>query len=192
MSGSPRNLNLFGCELYKSTETTGKLWSQPRGLDAMKEPLSAHPPGDDSLAVRPKMNARVGRPILVVDDHDDVRIALAELLRQEGFSVVEACDGKEALDYILTAPTIPSLVLLDLNMPVMSGWEVIRGLQGQLRFAHLPIILVTGERTPTDPASREIVGRLSKPFLPDEMLALVRRYVVGPTAERISSPAVAE
>jgi len=128
------------------------------------------------------VNTRMVPSILVVDDNDDVRSALGELLRDEGFDVVEATDGKKALDYLLAATTIPSLILLDVNMPVMSGWEVVRALRGHLRFVKLPIILVTGERrTTTDPASQAIVGRLSKPIHPDDLLALVRRHVVEPS-----------
>ena len=136
--------------------------------------------GDNSVSAGPSMKSRVERPILVVDDNVDVRSAIAELLRQEGYTVVEATNGSEALQYLLTASATPSLLLLDLNMPVMSGWEVIRAVRGDLRFANLPIILVTGERRSTDSANQQIVGRISKPFLPDDMLALVKQHVVKP------------
>jgi len=154
--------------------------------------FSGHPSGHDSVPARRNLKTRARRPILVVDDDDDVRLALTELLRQEGFTAVEACNGREALDYLLAAPTMPSLILLDLNMPVMSGWEVLRAVRSHLRFADLPIILVTGERTPTDPANREIVGRLSKPFDADDLLALVRQHVVEPPAAGARSRAAGE
>lgn len=132
-----------------------------------------------SVAARRRVDARIEPPILVVEDDCEIRSAMAELLRQEAFSVVEASNGRKALEYLLMATMMPSLILLDLNMPVVSGWEVIRVLRSHLRFANVPIVLVTGEQVTTAVTNRDTVGRLSKPFSPEELLAVVRQHVVG-------------
>src|SRR5205085_2102838 len=88
---------------------------------------------------------REGRQILVVEDDDDLRGVVADLLRDEDFTVVEAPNGQAALDYLLGAATPPSLILLDLNMPVMSGREMIVALRGDPRLTAIPILVVTSE-----------------------------------------------
>jgi two-component system response regulator MprA len=77
--------------------------------------------------------------VLVVDDDHDIREALASILREEGFAVREACDGMEALEQI--AADEPDVMLLDLMMPVMNGWEVMRSLRRANRA--LPVIVLS-------------------------------------------------
>jgi chemosensory pili system protein ChpA (sensor histidine kinase/response regulator) len=117
------------------------------------------------------------RTILVVDDDPDARTVLVELLRDEGFTVDEAPNGKVAVDMLLAAATPPALVLLDLNMPLMCGWEVIRIMSGNARLAKVPVALVTSE-PPLPGFPREaVVGHLHKPYAPADLLALVARHV---------------
>ena len=122
-----------------------------RGAGPNEGDLCDYPFGDGGDKIQGERSR--GAPILVVDDAATIRVALAEILRQEGFTVVEACHGREALDYLLAGPILPRLILLDLSMPVMSGWELLGVLRAYRRFADLPIILVTGERPTTDPAN---------------------------------------
>src|SRR5207244_2354453 len=62
------------------------------------------------------------RAVLIVEDHQDIRMTLAWLLRVEGFRVATAADGREALNVLREGP-LPDLIVLDLRMPVMDGWE---------------------------------------------------------------------
>ncbi len=119
-----------------------------------------------------------GRPhtVLLVDDDHDARTALREVLADEGFKVVEAPNGRVAVDYLLAAEVLPGLILLDLNMPLMSGWEVVRILSGNARLAKIPIALVTSDPASGFP-SETLVGRLMKPYELDDLLALVKRHV---------------
>lgn len=133
------------------------------------------------------MTAPKQRLILVVDDDDHCRSALADLLHDEGFAVVEASNGRVALDYLLGAIAMPGLILLDLDMPVMGGREMINALRKHVRFAELPIILVTGDRAQVDPVNREAVARLPKPVEVDELLALVSRHLPEPPAVPVRS-----
>jgi CheY-like chemotaxis protein len=73
------------------------------------------------------------RPVVVVDDDPDHSSVVAEGLRAAGFLVVEAENGKVALDYLLGAKPKPSLTVLDLSMPVMSGREILSILRRYLR-----------------------------------------------------------
>jgi CheY-like chemotaxis protein len=120
---------------------------------------------------------RIASPaVLVVDDDADARAVLVDLLRGAGFAVAEACNGKVAVDLMAAAARPPSLVLLDLNMPLMSGWEVIRFMSGDLRLAKVPVALVTSEPARPGFPRETIVGQFHKPYAPQELLALVRRY----------------
>ena len=117
------------------------------------------------------------RTILVVDDDADARDLLVDLLRDEGFTVAQAPNGKVAVDLLLAAAPPPALVLLDLNMPLMSGWEVIRIMRGQAALAKVPVALVTSERPSPGFPGETIVGHVHKPYAPEQLLALVRQYV---------------
>jgi CheY-like chemotaxis protein len=87
-----------------------------------------------------KNNAKA--TVLVVDDNADAVEALAQILEYEGFNVVTALDGREALDYLRTSP-LPDLILLDLMMPVMDGWQVRRELANTPMLASMPVIVMT-------------------------------------------------
>ena len=121
------------------------------------------------------------RPILVVDDDEPVRRLLFWALTDEGYSVVEAPDGAVALARAQEAP--PGLILLDMRMPVLDGWAFARRYRARPG-PHAPIICVTAAADAAAVAARGAqigaVASLGKPFDLDELLALVRRYVVWP------------
>ncbi len=83
------------------------------------------------------------RPVvLVIDDDADIRDALRDVLEVEGFAVVEAADGQQALNY-LYGHAKPAVILLDLFMPVMNGWEFARHLRSHSQLCQIPVIAVT-------------------------------------------------
>jgi two-component system response regulator CpxR len=84
----------------------------------------------------------VGRHILVIDNDEAVRMAIAEVLSDAGWQVEEACDGLEALEALRREP-LPGLVLVDLMMPRMSGWELLRTMESTPALARLPAIVLT-------------------------------------------------
>ena len=122
-----------------------------------------------------------GRPILVVDDDAPLRRLLFWALTDEGYAVVEAPDGAVALARAQEAP--PGLILLDMRMPVLDGWAFARRYRARPG-PHAPIICVTAAADAAAVAARGTqigaVASLGKPFDLDELLALVRRYVVWP------------
>jgi CheY-like chemotaxis protein len=82
-------------------------------------------------------------PILIVDDDVDIREVLVEALEDQGFEVVSAADGQEALTVVrgLTAP--PSAILLDLMMPVMNGYEFLEQRRNDAVLASIPVAIIT-------------------------------------------------
>jgi len=111
--------------------------------------------------------------VLVVDDDMDIRQTIADILESEGYSVATAADGKAALARITERP--PALILLDLQMPVMTGWELL----GHRRTHSIPIPVVfmtAGFRAQTEADRHRAEGHLGKPFEMDELLNLVARF----------------
>lgn len=127
-------------------------------------------------------------PILVVDDDSALRRLVRELLELDGHAVMEADSGRVALES--AAARTPSLVLLDVAMPSLSGYEVCRNLRATFGDT-LPILFLSGDRTePHDRVAGLLLGGddyLVKPFAGDELLARVRALLRrAPAAERRS------
>jgi CheY-like chemotaxis protein len=102
--------------------------------------------------------------ILIAEDNPVNRELLRELLEMRGHTVVEACDGEEALRIIEQTP--PDLVLLDIGMPLLDGFGVIRKIRGNPRFASMPVVAVTAYAMQGDREkilSSKFDGYLSKP-----------------------------
>ena len=95
------------------------------------------------------MKPSTSLPVLVVDDNEEVREAVSEVLRTEGFGVAPAADGKEALTYLQTHDV--ALVFLDLKMPVLDGVSFLQLLRSAARknerLARIPIVVVAAERS---------------------------------------------
>jgi CheY-like chemotaxis protein len=110
-------------------------------------------------------------PVLVVDDDPDIRETLREVIEAEGFPVVCAANGRAALE-ALRMGLCPSLVVLDLMMPAMSGWEVLAAIRAERSFADLPVAVISaaGGRTPPPGAT----CFLRKPIDLDTLIDLVR------------------
>ena len=118
---------------------------------------------------------RVAALVLVVDDETDLRQLTADLLSCNGYDVLQAGHGQEAI--VQLREHIPDLVVLDLNMPVMDGWQF-RAEQLRLPDGHLtaiPVLLLTGEDRPDDQvATLQAAGLIRKPFDPDELLHAIQ------------------
>jgi len=81
--------------------------------------------------------------VLLVEDDDDIRGSIAEILREEGFEVVSASDGDEALRFLREAAEAPRLILLDLMMPVMDGWAFRAAQLADERLAKIPVVILS-------------------------------------------------
>ena len=92
------------------------------------------------------MTANSGsRCVMVVDDDDEIREALSDVLADEGYEVVGARDGQQALDYLKTGRR-PNAILLDLWMPVMDGWQLRHELLSDSKLSDIPVIVLTAVR----------------------------------------------
>jgi CheY-like chemotaxis protein len=114
------------------------------------------------------------RPILVVEDDEDILHSIGFFLADEGYPVALAVNGKEALER--AEERSPCLILLDMNMPVMDGWAFASAYRARPG-PHTPIIVLTAAHDSQSRAA-EIAADdvISKPFDLDQMLELVRRY----------------
>jgi two-component system response regulator CpxR len=125
--------------------------------------------------------ARYGT-VLVVDDDAEIREVMIHLLEQEGYTVLGAENGLQAL--VQLRESHPNLMLLDLMMPVMSGWEVLEALAETGELARIPVIVVSAMCAPGAQAC------LRKPVDLDELLALVGRYCHEPLASAAATGAI--
>jgi two-component system, sensor histidine kinase and response regulator len=108
---------------------------------------------------------------LIVDDEQDLLDSLAEFFEDEGFSVATARNGAEALAQLRNSD-LPSVVILDLLMPVMSGIEVYAAMQKDPRLARLPVVVSTSD--PSRAPSGVLI--MKKPVNLDRLLSTVRQY----------------
>ena len=116
-----------------------------------------------------------GRTILVVEDEADTREVFAELLRAEGHRVIAVGSGSEALAY-LRGGERPSVILLDMLMPQMDGWQFRKAQQGDPRLADIPVVIVSALRTIANSAIRSgAVAFLLKPVAPEELLGTISK-----------------
>jgi len=117
------------------------------------------------------------KSILVVDDDEAIREVLKMSLEMEGYPVMTANNGKDALDILSKSPN-QGLILLDLMMPVMNGWEFVEEFQKIEKYSNIPIILITAysERAKNIPAIQEV---FSKPMNFNTLLDRVKSYYYG-------------
>ena len=115
--------------------------------------------------------------ILVVEDDFDIREALTQILEEEGYWVRGAANGKEALD-VASSGRVPSLILLDLMMPVMNGWQFRAEQLQNPRLASVPVLIISADpHMQPKTATLGVAGLLRKPVSLDELLTAVKRHV---------------
>src|SRR5262245_16669237 len=133
--------------------------------------------GKNAKAESPKKMAE-GPLVLIVEDYEDAREMYAEYLKYSGFRVAEARNGLEALE--LAQKLLPDVILMDLALPGMDGWEATRKLKSDERTRRIPVIAVTGHALSghSDTARRAGCDAfVSKPCLPDALVAEVRKML---------------
>ena len=122
----------------------------------------------------PSIAPSIPCPVLIVEDDDDLRDMMAQMLTLEGYDAAAVANGREALDYLHSASP-PNVILLDLMMPVMDGWEFRRQQQADPDIAPVPVIVLSA----LDPSRAAVVDAaafLKKPLDFDRLLRLVRDH----------------
>jgi CheY-like chemotaxis protein len=113
-----------------------------------------------------------GRRVLVVEDEPENRLFIGLMLRTEGYEVVEAEDGPTALR-LLGGAGHPDLILLDVMMPGLNGWQVFERIREDARWAHIPVVMLTAlaQRADVERAVElGVDGYLTKPFEPADLI----------------------
>jgi two-component system, OmpR family, response regulator len=124
--------------------------------------------------------------VLITDDDPDIRFLLASILRSAEFDVVEAQNGRDALSR-LAAEQLPDIVILDVQMPEMDGWETLSTIRADPRTAWLPVILCTVKSTPENVARAWKLGAddyATKPFDATELVDQIRLVLARDSGER--------
>jgi len=116
--------------------------------------------------------------VLVVEDHESSAEGYAQLLSGAGYRVLRAKNGYEALAEVARAA--PSIILLDLKLPKLDGWDLLSRLKADAPVSSVPIVVITGDSLPTHhemALSRGAAAVLSKPIDPGQLLAVVREHL---------------
>jgi len=119
----------------------------------------------------------VSRPLLVVDDDADLREALEEVLRDAGFEVRGACNGRHALEVLGAMPVLPGLILLDMMMPVLDGGGFARTMRQAPEWRDIPVLVFSASANARQVAEEiGACGHLRKPVDVDTLVEAVHRH----------------
>lgn len=121
--------------------------------------------------------------VLVVDDFADNREMYSEYLAFSGYDVIEARNGKEAVD--AANDRRPDIIIMDLSLPVMDGWEATRRLKADARTRDIPVVALTGHALAGHSKGAREAGCdsfLAKPCLPDQLVAEIKRMLQSGSA----------
>lgn len=118
------------------------------------------------------------KQILVIEDQEDNRAILRDLLNSAGFDVIEAFNGEQGVD--MAGREKPDLILMDIQLPVMDGYEATRRIKSDPELERIPVIAVTSYALSGDSDKAKSAGcdgYISKPYSPRELLTKVREFL---------------
>lgn len=124
-------------------------------------------------------NEKVPSSVLVVEDDENISQVLTFMLERQGYGVTHLADGRAAAAHIAAASP-PGLVLLDVMLPYIDGFELVRIIREQAGWSGVPVLMLTAKNTERDTVRALDAGAndyVIKPFQPNELLARVRRYL---------------
>ncbi|GIF14754.1 response regulator [Actinoplanes teichomyceticus] len=115
--------------------------------------------------------------LLIAEDDEDIAAVLARVCKRAGLTVLRAPDGRAALEMVVAER--PDVLLTDLGMPRMDGWELIRAVRAHPEVGRTPVAILTGQLAPGDPrvAEAEVCAVLLKPCPNDQLLAVIQELI---------------
>jgi two-component system chemotaxis response regulator CheY len=119
----------------------------------------------------------MSKTIMTVDDSASVRQMVSLTLKDAGYTVIEACDGKDALNK-LNGPV--DMIVTDLNMPNMDGIEFIKAVRANAKYKFVPVVMLTTESQAAKKDAGKAAGAtgwIVKPFKPDQLLAVAKKLL---------------
>jgi CheY-like chemotaxis protein len=117
-------------------------------------------------------------PVMVIEDDVDIRESFAEVLGDEGYEVMLACNGREALELLAASPKLPGLFLVDMMMPVMDGLSFCARWKEDARLSSIPLLMISASSMFSEQArSSGATGFVVKPLGLDQLLDLVEKHV---------------
>jgi DNA-binding response OmpR family regulator len=120
--------------------------------------------------------------VLVVEDDVHIAHVLSFMLERQGYQVIHVADGRAAVEHVTTQPA-PDLVLLDVMLPYVDGFEIVATIRGQAGWGEVPVLMLTAKNAERDSVRALDAGAndfIIKPFQPQELLARLRRYLKTP------------
>jgi CheY-like chemotaxis protein len=127
-------------------------------------------------------SGEAGPLVLIVDDVQDNRTIYVLFLKFSGYRIAEAENGAEAVEK--ATALLPDVIVMDLSLPVMDGWEATRRLKRDSRTQHIPVVVLTGHALPEHAQAAREAGCdlvITKPCLPDQLMDAIRRILDAPT-----------
>ncbi|MEW7851338.1 response regulator [Massilia aurea] len=118
--------------------------------------------------------------VLVVEDDDHIAQVLRFMLERQGYRVIHLADGRAASEHIAAATEAPALILLDVMLPYLDGFELVALARARADWVAVPILMLTAKNTERDTVRALDAGAndfVSKPFQPNELMARVRRLL---------------
>jgi chemosensory pili system protein ChpA (sensor histidine kinase/response regulator) len=149
-----------------------------RPTSALAARLSGQQPVIQRPRVRPPAELRGSLGIMIVDDSLSVRRVLANRLTSVGWKAVQAKDGLDALEQLQHNPVLPDVILLDIEMPRMDGYEFLSAMRKNAAYANIPVVMITsraGQKHRDRAFEAGANEYLVKPYQDDELLTLIRK-----------------
>ena len=138
----------------------------------------------DTAELSGRSGERARPLILIVEDQSELRALYAQHLTMSGFDVIETANGAEAITF--TTAQFPDVVLMDLSLPVVDGWEATRRLKADSRTAHIPVVALTAHDGSGELERATSAGCdwfVPKPCPPDSLITEVRRVLATDRSE---------
>lgn len=120
------------------------------------------------------------RSILIVEDDENIAELLKFLMERQDYEVHLRTEGRSARSFVESAPEVPCLVLLDVMLPFIDGFELVKLMRRREGWEHVPIVMLTAKTMEADIVRALDAGAndyIVKPFQPNELMARVRRYL---------------